>query len=85
MNDFLPKPVDPDALYRCLQRWLPLPVDGEAPLPPPSGLARLPLAAQGKLDLERAAAVTRNDPERLQKLLGMFAESHARDLQRLHL
>ncbi|WP_371322886.1 PAS domain S-box protein [Dechloromonas sp. ZY10] len=88
MNDFLPKPVNPAALYRCLRHWLSQPTIPATPSPTPATTSTstpLPLLEAGKLDLERASAVTRNDPQRLRRLLAMFAESHASDLERLGL
>ncbi len=52
-------------------------------LAPVQTAAALPLVAAGKLILERTSAVTRNDPQRLRRLLAMFAESHTSDLDRL--
>ncbi|MCK6412593.1 MAG: PAS domain S-box protein [Azonexus sp.] len=83
MNDFLPKPVNPTALYRCLQHWLALPKSLPPPSPAQDDGSRLALTAAGKLDLEQALAITRNRPERLVKLLTMFAENHAGDIDRL--
>jgi len=86
MNDFLAKPVNPAALYRCLHHWLHQPSATAMPTPtlaPAQTAAAIPLVAAGKLDLERAGAVTRNDRQRLRRLLAMFAESHTSDLDRL--
>jgi len=71
MNDFLPKPVKPDELYRVLARWL----DAAAATATGSGRCQAPAAPPGAeveppetvLHFERIAALPGMDGERLRE------------------
>jgi CheY-like chemotaxis protein/HPt (histidine-containing phosphotransfer) domain-containing protein len=92
MDDFVPKPVDPEALYAALSHWLAIGAaqgrlppdreDGKGLSQPPTGtLARL--QALPGLDVARGLAAVRGDAARYLDLLGRVATSGARDARRL--
>ncbi|WAR46366.1 PAS domain S-box protein [Methylomonas rapida] len=86
MNDFLAKPVDPDALFAMLLKWLPAQttlVDTlepdrsaeSAPQAPAVDLSRVP-----GLDLQQGLKCTRGDIGSYLSLLGRFVREHGNDV-----
>ncbi|MBD8524287.1 ATP-binding protein [Pseudomarimonas arenosa] len=90
MNDHLPKPIDPDQLFRTLAHWMPQqpaiePGDTIATAcsvePAVSGMA-LPAQLPG-IDLERALSNTGGNASLLRSLLQIFLRDHGEDEKRI--
>jgi PAS domain S-box-containing protein len=92
MDDFVAKPVDPDALFAALLKWLPPHAD--VAVPPAPTLAATGEAADDPrlhqrlgaipgLDLARGLAILRGNTAKYVQLLGLFADSHVDDPQRI--
>ena len=86
MNDFVAKPVDPDTLFTALLKWLPShsaePVavlqDAETDVALGKALEEI----EG-IDLSAGLSITRGRPERYARLLRMFSNDHAADVDRV--
>lgn len=89
MNDHVAKPVEPEALYAALRRWLPAPSD--APSRSSAGAAageedevwRRRLAAVPGLDPARGLAMVRGNLALYRRLLTLFVDGHGHGVERL--
>nr|WP_276570111.1 transporter substrate-binding domain-containing protein [Thiocystis violacea] len=88
MNDFIAKPIDPQALYAVLLKWLP-----EHPVPKrEANVAASPrrlsdgrhrLAGIAGLDISRGLQLVRGNDSFYLRLLGLFLDTHGEDATQL--
>jgi PAS domain S-box-containing protein len=79
MNDFLAKPVEPEALCSMLMKWRP----GAVPVRAGSVPLTLPPNTANDLDVERGLRVVRGKWPTYLRLLGVFADAHGDSAERL--
>jgi two-component system sensor histidine kinase/response regulator len=87
MDDFVPKPVDPGALFSSLLRWLPseihlLPQESSDPVKDEADL-HLRLERIPGFDLVRGLVCSGGKPAKLVRYLEMFVKGHEKDGARL--
>lgn len=86
MNDFIAKPIDVEAMFACLKRWLP----GKGTMVTASSAGREtaaadddPLAAIAGLDVASGLARVGNERSVYLRLLRKFRENHAEALEQI--
>ncbi|MDD2665093.1 MAG: response regulator [Dechloromonas sp.] len=72
MNDFIAKPIDPTQFLHLVAAWLK--PAGTAPTAP-LGTPKPSAASGGLIDHAMLARISRNDPQRLARLVGVFLQS----------
>jgi two-component system sensor histidine kinase/response regulator len=97
MDDYLPKPIDPQELHAMLDKWIPSPTKPESqPLSSPGN--PVPVAESSPIDLEKALVHFGNDarffdemfqefvedlPKRFQEIQSAYMAGNTSDLHRL--
>ena len=87
MNDFIAKPLNPDVLYKTLLKWLPTPPShspesATSPVPEADEWRRRVAGIQG-LNIDRGLTLVRNNQPLYARLLAMFIDTHAGDVNNL--